>query len=222
MRKIIYLLVAMFTVLASCEKPIEYNQTLGLLSEYNKLDAAGGSTDVGVFSNTTWTVKFQEPAFWASIDRLSGEGCGRVIFDYEQNLGRSRRVILEFRAGNELMTLNMYQAAAIANEDVVMKFMNTNYSAPKEGGEGVFTFQTNLIYDMDRFGAEVTYEIAPDSEWVHLVGVTDKEVRFKVDPNTTGLDRKANLKLTHTDAGAYNSVQGDVLYSDTISITQKY
>lgn len=217
-----YLFVVVLSILASCDKPIEYNQTLGLLSEYNVLSAAGGSTDVAVFSNTAWSVKFQSPAQWASIDRLSGEGCGRVIFDYEQNFGRPRRVIMEFKAGDKVMTLNMYQNAAIADEDVEMKVLNPSLDVLAEGVQAELGLQTNLIYDLERFSLNVVYgEESVQEDWVHLVDVTSDKVILKVDQNQTGSPRVANVRLAHSAEGVYNSTIPEVLYSNVITINQQ-
>lgn len=220
MRKIFTLIFAIVTLVA-CDKPIEFERTLGLMSDYNVLPSSGGSTDVPVFSNTSWTAKLQQPVKWASLDRLAGEGCSRVIFSYERNFGRSRRVILEFQANGEVRTLNMYQESAIADADCVIEILNPLYEAPSAGGEKTFSLNTNLIYDLERFSLDVIYEVEPDSEWIHLVKVTEDKVIVSLDANTTGMARKANVRVAHTDEGGYNSTDGDTLYSNVITITQQ-
>ena len=220
MRKI-YMIFAALAMLVACDKPVEYNQTLGLLSEYNVLKAEGGSTDVAVFSNTTWTVKFLSEASWASIDRLSGEGCSRVIFDFERNYGRSRRVVLQFTAGGETRTLNMYQNSGIADADVIMNILNPSYEAPAEGGEKTFMFNTNLVYDLDRIELEVAYNGDDVEPWIHLVSVSADKIVVSLDKNDTGAPRVAKVKVAHTDEGAYNSTTGDTLRSNEINITQQ-
>lgn len=215
------MLIAALVMLVACDKPIEYNQTLGLLSEYNVLKAEGGSTDVAVFSNTNWTVKMQSPAEWASIDRLSGEGCSRVIFSFERNYGRSRRVVLEFQAKDEVRTLNMYQNSGIADADVKMNILNPSYDAPAEGGEKDFMFDTNLIYDLERMELNVAYNGDDVTPWVHLVSVSADKVVVSLDKNDTGAPRQAKVKVSHTDEGSWNSTMGDTLYSNEINITQQ-
>ena len=220
MRKI-YMLIAALAMLVACDKPIEYNQTLGLLSEYNVLQAEGGSTDVGVFSNTSWTVKFLSEAEWASIDRLAGEGCSRVIFNFERNYGRSRRVVLEFRAKDEVRTLNMYQSGGIADADVKMNIPSSSYDAPVEGGEKTFMFETNLIYDLKRMELDVAYNGNDVAPWIHLVNVSADKVIISIDKNESGAPRQAKVRVSHTDEGAWNSTIGDTLYSNEINITQQ-
>ena len=215
------MLIAALAMLVACDKPIEYNQTLGLLSEYNVLKAEGGSTDVAVFSNTNWTVKMQSPAEWASIDRLSGEGCSRVIFSFERNYGRSRRVVLEFQAKDEVRTLNMYQSGGIADADVKMNILNPSYDAPAEGGEKDFMFDTNLIYDLERMELNVAYNGDDVTPWIHLVSVSADKVVVSLDKNDTGAPRQAKVKVSHTDEGSWNSTMGDTLYSNEINITQQ-
>ena len=219
--KKIYMLIALLAMLVACDKPIEYNQTLGLLSEYNVLKADGGSTDVAVFSNTNWTVKFLSEAKWASIDRLAGEGCSRVVFSFERNYGRSRRVVLEFKAMDEVRTLNMYQSGSIADADVVMEILNPTCSLTSEATQKDFMFNTNLIYDLDRMELSVAYNGEIQEPWVHLVSVSSNKVVVQVDKNETGAPREAKVKVSHTDEGSWNSTMGDTLYSNEINITQQ-
>lgn len=220
MRKI-YMLIAALAMLVACDKPIEYNQTLGLLSECNVLSASGGSTDVAVFSNTSWTVRLLSEADWASIDRLSGEGCSRVIFNFERNYGRSRRVILEFRAKDEVRTLSMYQSGSIADADVKMTILNTSYVAPTEGAEKSFMFETNLIYDLKRMELDVAYKGDNVTPWIHLVSISEDKIIVTVDKNESGAPRQAKVRVSHTDEGAWNSTLGDTLYSNEIDVTQE-
>lgn len=217
----IYMLIAALAMIVACDKPIEFEHALGLMSDYNILPAEGGSTDVPVFSNTDWTARLQQPVKWASLDRLAGEGCSRVVFTYERNFGRSRRVILEFQANGEVRTLNMYQEGAIADADCVLEILNPLYTAPAEGGEKTFSFNTNLIYDLERFSLDIIYEVEPESDWIHLVKVSEDKVIVSLDPNTTGEARKANVRVVHTDEGGYDSTVGDALYSNVITITQQ-
>lgn len=106
--------LALLLSLASCEKkPVEYAHTIGLGSEKNALSASGGSTPVVVWSNTTWTARFDHPVDWAGLDRLSGEGIGQVIFSFEvNNTGESRSVSIIFSAGDEECSIEMVQAAS--------------------------------------------------------------------------------------------------------------
>ena len=105
--KKIALFILILLAAVSCREKFEYDQTLGLLSEYNILSSGGGSTQVAVFSNTEWSVEFDHPVSWASIDRFNGIKSGYLVFDYDVNYGRARRVILVFKAGDQTRTLNM-------------------------------------------------------------------------------------------------------------------
>lgn len=220
-----FLLILSFAaLLCSCEKKAEYNRTLGLMSEYNKLSAEGGKTDVAVFSNTDWTVEFDRPAPWASIDRLQGFKSGRVIFSFEKNFGRARRVILIFKAGDQQMTQNMYQVGGIADADVVLKVVTTSIEAPAEGLQLDIPFETNLIYNLDEIYLTVTYPEGqePAKDWIRLVDVQLDVIKLVIDANQSGEPRIANARVTHTDAGSLDSKdgEGDSLYSQVISVTQ--
>ena len=106
--------LALLLSLASCEKkPVEYAHTIGLGSEKNALSASGGSTPVIVWSNTSWTARFDNPVDWASLDRLKGEGIGQVIFSYEtNNTGEDRSVSIIFSAGDEECSILMVQTGS--------------------------------------------------------------------------------------------------------------
>lgn len=209
-------------LIASCAKDAEYDQTLGLFSKYNVLSAAGGQTDVAVFSNTDWTVKMDRECTWASIDRFSGHKSGRVIFNFDVNYGRSRRVILEFQAGGETRTINMFQSAGLENSEVVLK-IGVNSITPAAAGETVeLPFETNLIYDLDVLYLTITYPEGqqPSSDWITLSSVTKDKLVLKVAPNTTGEERVANLRVTHMSAGAYDDTEGDPYDSNVLSVVQ--
>lgn len=221
MKKIaIYIMVLLAA--ASCAKKAEYKQTLGLLSEYNILSASGGSTQVAVFSNTSWTVEMDRQVDWASIDRFSGHKSGYLVFDYEVNYGRARRVILVFKAGGEMRTLNMYQNAFISDSDCELDLDISSIEAPATGMSIDIPFETNLVYDLDDMYLTLTYPEGqePETPWITLSSVELDKVSLEIAPNTTGAPRTANLRLTHTDAGSYNSTVGDSVYSNTIPVSQ--
>lgn len=216
------LYIMILAAAASCSKPAEYDQTLGLLSEYNVLSNAGGSTQVAVFSNTSWTVEMDRPVSWASIDRFSGNKCGYLVFDYEINYGRARRVILIFKAGGETRTLNMYQSARFSDSECVMTLGTSSVVATAAGTTEVIPFTTNLVYDLDDMYLTVTYPQGqePETPWITLKSVEKDNVVLDIAPNTTGAVRTANVRLTHTDAGGYDSTEGDSVYSNTLTVVQ--
>ena len=217
----LYIIVALLAGV-SCSKKAEYNQTLGLLSEYNSLSANGGSTQVAVFSNTDWTVEMDRQVSWASIDRFGGSKSGYLVFDYEVNYGRARRVILVFKAGGETRTLNMYQNAYLSDSKCVMTLGGTSSIAVSaDGSEEVIPFTTNLVYLLDEMFLTLTYPgEEPEQPWISLKSVESDKVTLEIAPNTTGQLRTANVKLSHTDAGSLDSVEGDTIYSNTVTIVQ--
>ena len=221
MKKIIPYIILLLAAI-SCEKKAEYDQTLGLLSEYNLLSADGGSTQVAVFSNTAWTVEMDRQVTWASIDRFNGVKSGYLVFDYEVNYGRARRVILVFKAGGETRTLNMYQSAALADNECVMRLGTQSLASQADGGTFEIDFTTNLVYLLDEMFLTLTYPEGqePESPWITLKSVEKDKVTIEIAPNTTGAARTANMKLSHTDAGSMDSVEGDTVYSNTVTVVQ--
>lgn len=227
MKKILYCLTSALAVLSivSCDKKAEYNQTLGLMSEYNILAAEGGNTQVAVFSNTDWTVEFDRPVDWASIDRVQGHKSGYLEFDFERNYGRSRRVILIFKAGDQTRTLNMFQKPHFINAECIMNLGLSTLDVPSAGmTDGAIPFNTNLIYSLDEMFLTLSYPegAQPASPWIILKSIDKNQVTIDVLPNETGEERKAFLQISHTDEGDFNSTEGDTIYSNTLTLTQTF
>lgn len=224
MKKITLYIIAILAAL-SCSKKSEYNQTLGLLSEYNILSAEGGSTQVAVFSNTSWTVEMDHPVSWASIDRFSGEKTGYLVFDFEINYGRARRVKLVFHAGDQTRTLNMYQNARYSDSDCKMIFVSSSsIGVPTEGKKDLqIPFSTNLVYDLDVMFMTLSYPEGeePEEPWITLKSVEADCVTVDIAKNDTGAQRQAKMRLGHTDAGDYDSTEGDTIYSNAITFVQQ-
>lgn len=222
MKKIILYIFVLLAALG-CQQKSEYNQTLGLMAKYNVLDSGGGSTQVAVFSNTDWTVEFDHPVSWASIDRFSGHKTGYLNFDYEVNYGRARRVNLVFKAGDQTRVLSMYQSQHISDADCLMELGGTStIAAPAEGLTQSIPFNTNLIYNLDEMFLTLTYPEGeePATPWITLLEVKAKEVKIEVAPNATGAIRTANMRISHTDAGGYDSTEGDTIHSNVITVVQ--
>ena len=223
MKKIILYIVA-FMAVVSCVPSFEYEQTLGLLHEYNLLSENGGSTQVAVVSNTNWTVEMDRPCDWASIDRLSGEKCGYLTFDFDVNYGRSRRVILVFRSGDQVRTLNMYQKSPLADDDCIMDLDASSINAPAEGLVQEIKFETNIACHIPEMFLTITYPQGqePEQPWITLKSIDEDKVSLEIAPNTTGAQRNANVRLTHVDAGLIDATEGDPVYSNTISVVQTF
>lgn len=222
MKKIALILLALLAAVSCTEHKAEYDQTLGLLSEYNILSKDGGSTQVAVFSNTSWTVEMDRQVSWASIDRFGGYKSGYLVFDFDVNYGRARRVILVFKAGDKTMTLNMYQNARFEDSDCVLNFGTTDIAAPANGSTEEIPFNTNLVYDLEDMFLTFSYPEGqePSAPWITLKSVETNKVTIEIAPNSTGAERTVKMKLSHTDAGGYDSTEGDTVYSNTVTIVQ--
>lgn len=227
MRKAISIIIGIASLLAfsSCDKRPEYDQTLGLLSRYNVLPAGNGSTQVAVFSNTDWTVEFDHPVDWASIDRFGGHKSGYLVFDYEVNYGRPRRVVLVFKAGDETLYLDMYQKSNFEDGDCIMKLTaedRPTLIVPADGETTQIPFTTNLYYSLDEMFLTLQYTEGeePESPWISLDSVERENVTLTIQPNTTGMARKAYVQISHTDAGGYDSEEGDTINSNILTVIQ--
>lgn len=222
MKKFILYILVLFSAMSCMKQKAEYDQTLGLLSEYNILSKDGGSTQVAVFSNTSWTVEMDRQVSWASIDRFGGYKSGYLVFDFDINYGRARRVILVFKAGDKTMTLNMYQSPHFNDSDCVLDLDSDGIKVSAAGSTETITFNTNLVYDLDDMFLTLSYPEGeePSTPWITLRSVEKDKVTIDIAPNTSGADRTANLKISHTDAGSYDSTDGDTVYSNTIKVEQ--
>ncbi len=222
MKKFTLYILVLFSALSCMKQKAEYDQTLGLLSEYNILSKDGGSTQVAVFSNTSWTVEMDRQVSWASIDRFGGYKSGYLVFDFDINYGRARRVILVFKAGDKTMTLNMYQSPHFNDSDCVLDLDSDGIKVSAAGSTETITFNTNLVYDLDDMFLTLSYPEGeePSTPWISLRSVEKDKVTIDIAPNTSGADRTADLKISHTDAGSYDSTDGDTVYSNTIKVEQ--
>lgn len=222
MKKFTLYILVLFSALSCMKQKAEYDQTLGLLSEYNILSKDGGSTQVAVFSNTSWTVEMDRQVSWASIDRFGGYKSGYLVFDFDINYGRARRVILVFKAGDKTMTLNMYQSPHFNDSDCVLDLDSDGIKVSAAGSTETITFNTNLVYDLDDMFLTLSYPEGeePSTPWITLKSVEKDKVTIEIAPNTSGADRTADLKISHTDAGSYDSTDGDTVYSNTIKVEQ--
>lgn len=226
--KTLLILVLLGIVALSCTKPAVFDKPIGLISEYNTLSAGGGSTPIAVYSNTTWQVEFLEQVSWASLDRLSGELSGQVMFNFDANYGRSRYVVVKFSAAGQSKTLKMFQKAAIANADVILEFDGNSLDIDSSKATLSQTFHTNLIYQLDQIRLEVVYPDGQESvNWVDGVSFEFEEgsrtatVHFTVEGNATGDSRSAYLRLYHIDGGdSCDAVEGTPVYSERFTINQ--
>lgn len=229
MKKILIYIMVLLAAL-SCREKAEYDQTLGLLSRYNVLSANGGSTQVAVFSNTAWTVEFDHPVSWAYIDRFSGYKSSYLVFTFDVNYGRSRRVDLVFKAGGQTRTLSMWQNPGTDDGNIKITGQ-TSVLAPKEGTTVSAPISTNLVYSLEEMYLSISYPDGntPETPWITLLGfkqnpinASDIKMDIQIAPNESGAIRIADIYLCHTDAGeAYDSEEGDTITStNKINVVQ--
>ena len=184
---------------ASCDMPYEIEQPLGVTTKTVKLQARAGETPVVVYAAGDWTADLTENVDWASIDRLKGHGLSEIKFAYSQNFGAARKVGIIFYSSKEIPdTVMMIQAAG--NEKPIFQFTKEEVTAPKNQGKIVLGFKTDLIYDMEDILSEVEYDQEDSKDWISNVEITAENVTLDIAENSTGMDRTATLKLTHTDA----------------------
>ena len=118
----------------------------------------------------------------------------------------------------------MYQSGALADSacELDLTVNENTINASADGLLESIPFKTNLIFQLDEMYLTLTYPEGeePATPWITLKSVELDNIVIEIAPNTTGAPRTANMRLTHTDAGSYDSTEGDSVYSNTISVVQ--
>lgn len=82
-------------------------------------DAAGGSFEIKVSSNTAWTAS--SSASWVTLDPASGNGAATVTVNYEA--GESREAVITFTAGSIKAECKVVQPSAQIEELTIAEFL---------------------------------------------------------------------------------------------------
>ena len=90
---------------------------------------------------------------------------------------------------------------------------------------------TDLVYDLADMFLSLTYPDgapAPETPWVSIASIAVNKLSVAIAANTTGQSRTVDMCLSHTDGGTvektdkgiYDSIEGDTLDSNIITIVQ--
>ncbi|MGL4292644.1 MAG: hypothetical protein ACRCSQ_03575 [Bacteroidales bacterium] len=204
-----YLCFFICFMMISCDDDFQMNLPLNVNSNELELAEAGGSTQVMVYATGKWTVEFETPVKWGSLDRLEGEGNSHFVFSFSQNFGAARKVNILLRKGEHSQVVSFTQAGLTPS----MKFRKQEASLVKNKLQVVLPLSTNLKYNLDEIKLGVTYDDELSQEWMSEVLLTDSAVYFMALPNETGENRKARLSLDFEDG------KGDK-YATFVDVTQ--
>ena len=178
-----------------CQDDFEMKLPLNVNSNELELAEGGGTTQVMVYSTGKWSVEFEQPIEWGSLDRLEGEGNGHFVFSYSQNFGAPRKVNILLKRGNQSQVVSFLQAGLTPS----MKFKEAQVSLVKNHQKVKLPFSTNLKVNIPDFVIDVTYDDELSEEWVSDIVVSDSAVYFMALPNNLGENRKARLSLSYVD-----------------------
>lgn len=209
---------------AACDKPFEMDLPLAVNQHTISLKKEAGSTHILIWSDGSWTARFDHPVDWGSLNKASGMGNSDIVFSYAANYGISRSVGLVLEKGElrDTITINQDGPYTINGEgghtDFGVQFnslsttlirsaatVRTPYSATVPYSRENMRIVTEfLAEDGSSLGAVTFGEEVPDTMWVTpwlTVGkLENNAVEYTVTENNSGALRTAAINLEVVDA----------------------
>ena len=146
-------LVALATVLFSCEKPftgLELDKTSITFS------AEGGSQTLKVKAGTPWTIEIPADLGWCSVSPKSGTTSADVTVTAQPNkmkdADRSFELVVNYEGGQDRVTVSQTRDGG----EPVFSISQKSFEVPAEGGEISFTVVSDAV----------DYEITVVDKWV--------------------------------------------------------
>ncbi|MDR2627131.1 MAG: hypothetical protein LBC40_03750 [Dysgonamonadaceae bacterium] len=184
---------------AACDAPYELDLPLSTNQSLVELTKAQGETNVMVYSTGNWSAAFEYPVEWAELEKQNGSGNGMFKFKYTENTGSSRSVNVILRAGGLSKTVKFIQGKALTPE---LAFTANNPEIVCGAYPVTLPLKTNLQTSVDKSNISVylQYSEESDEEWMKDYEITDDGFKFNVTENTSGNDRRVQIRLIHRDA----------------------
>lgn len=192
------LLLFSLALLCGCAQKVLLEYPLALSAKRNDLPADAGSTNVIVYANTDWTISLSE-CDWASIDKTSGSGLGSFVFRFDENPGPARKALVTVREGDRIATIEMVQKSSFG--EMTLRFIQTSLTLSRAGGESVLPLESNIPpAQLKDILISVKGQQGEQVDWISDVIIAQGSVlKYKLDENTLGTDRKAVISLAYTD-----------------------
>ena len=225
MMKKIFLILSLFVLFASCDKPFVMDLPLSVAQRNISLTKEAGSTHVLVYADGDWTATFTEPVSWASLNKVSGTGNSDLIFTYSANYGINRKVGIVLQKDNLRDTVMMNQAGHISQP--IYNPEITEVPLCRYSGQVTVFAAGNVYYCADAIYATVIYPKENGIEEEILLGENDGDpahwitsfdaeydrFSFHTSANTSSSPRTAKVKVTIDNLGG-------LTFNKYITVTQ--
>jgi hypothetical protein len=221
MIKYILAVVALALVAPSCNKDFVW-EGFGVNnddSETNciKITAESGTTTISVYSDSAWSAELEDDYDWVELSNTSGNGRGRITFDYEANNEAIRRAFVLVHSKGETKRIMVLQAG----KNIIFRFRaeDGEMSIEKDATTYYLALESNISNDLYKYVVldEVEY-LDLSKDWISNVRMQGEQLAMDVAQNDTGLPRAARLGITFTDPYT-KSVYGPSYVSVTQGIT---
>ena len=157
-----------------------------------------GTTTITVYSNSSWWAEFENEVDWATMTNTSGEGTGRITFNYRANHEALRRAFILVHSQGQTRRIMVVQAG----ENIVFRFRaeDGDMFIEKDATTYYLALDSNISKDLYKNVVldEVVYT-SLSKNWIENVRMNGEQLLIDVATNNTGVDRSARLGITFTD-----------------------
>lgn len=196
MRKAAIYSLLIMVIFASCDKE-EADVVSDIISELQFLSTSESKT-ITFSTNKTWETSILNNDSWLSVSPLRGSaGNVDIIVTVSENTGYDdRETTLTVETGNTVKNVEITQRQ---KDEIIISDNKFNFNY--EGG----TFEVKLSTNV-----ELNISIPEDVNWVHYQSndtraLTDMVLKFKVDENTSNIDREALITIGDNE-GKFNEI----------------
>ena len=219
--KYILAVVALALVVPSCNKDFEW-EGFGVNNDDTEehcinINAEEGTTTISVYSDSEWSAELEDNYDWAELSNTSGNGNGRIVFNYNANNDALRRAFVLVHSKGETKRIMVVQAG----KAIVFRFRaeDGEMSIEMDATTYYLALESNISNDLYKHVVldEVEY-LDLSKDWISNVRMQGEQLALDVAKNDTGLPRAARLGITFTDPYT-KSVYGPSYVSITQGVT---
>lgn len=197
-------------MLGSCQEEYAIFDNLAVTSHTLNISQTPGKTHIAVYSTGAWTVAFDKPVDWASLDRLSGSGLGDFVLSWSANFGTTRSLDILVSRDNLTERITVIQTGSVTTPYII--FDRTKVALPRQRTTYSVPMTTNLGFSRADFRARAVYYDNPSrpdtleigtasgKAWISACEILEDRVDFTVEANSGESDRNATLVCYLTDA----------------------
>lgn len=211
-RTVFYILLTALVPLlfSGCREEYEIFDDLAVTSHTLNIAQTPGKTHIAVYSTGAWTVAFDQPVDWASLDRLSGNGLGDFVLSWSANFGTTRSLDILVSRDDLTERITVIQTGSVTTPYI--SFDRTKVALPRQKTTFSVPLATNLNFSRADFKARAIYyddpshpdtlEIGAPSKkaWISAYKVLEDRFDFTVEANDSKMDRNASVVCYLVDA----------------------